>query len=272
VRDLQRKGFATPDGMRHLGIELAKTIEDTVRTTMQKIDVKAVKRRILATTPLTDTLHRATLINSAMVPLYNHAFMALPVAEEDTDTLYKEVLSFLWTRTNDSNYIKKRRLVAAKRLPASFDRGGFQIQHPSETAEGLRLNLLQKILKKNTAGNGTMFTRIMEEMLRQRQRPEDLLTHVNSLGPTEWIATVNKIMGKNHMMGMAFMSMANYLTKLEDSPEDWHLAPVRGHTRVHKLFPFYPADLATLEALRIYTVSQIFRHPFEWKNRQVSIN
>jgi hypothetical protein len=54
------------------------------------------------------------------------------------------------------------------------------------------------------------------------------------------------------------MAMANYLTKLEDSPEDWHLAPIRGHTRIHKLFPFYPADLATLETLGITTVSQIF--------------
>jgi hypothetical protein len=136
--------------MRHLGIELAKTIEDTVRTTMQKIDVKAVKRRILATTPLTDILHRATLINSAMVPLYNHVFMVLPVADEDMTTLHKEVLSFLWTRTNDSNSIQKRRLVAAKRLPASFDRGGLQIQHPSEIAEGLRLNLLQKVQKDHS--------------------------------------------------------------------------------------------------------------------------
>ncbi len=92
----------------------------------------------------------------------------LKSADEDMTTLHKQVLSFLWTPTNDSNTIKKRRLVAAKRLPASFDKGGLQIQHPSETAEGLRLNLLQKILKKITAGNGTMFTRIVEEMLRQR--------------------------------------------------------------------------------------------------------
>ncbi len=102
-----------------------------------------------------------------------------------------------------------------------------------------------------------MFTEIMEEMLRQHRRP-DLLKHVTSLGPTEWTATGNRIMGKNRMMGMVFVAMANYLTKLEDSPEDWHLAPIRGHTRVHKLFPFYPADLATLETLGIYTVSQIF--------------
>jgi hypothetical protein len=77
--------------MRHLGIELAKTIEDMVRETMQKIDMKAVKRRILATTPPTDILHRATLINAAMVPMYNHVFMALPVPEEDLNTLHKEI-------------------------------------------------------------------------------------------------------------------------------------------------------------------------------------
>jgi hypothetical protein len=245
--------------MKRLGIELAKTIEDTVRETIQKIDMKAVKRRILATTPPTDILHRATLINAAMVPMYNHVLMALPVAEEDLNTLHKEMLSFLWTRTNDSNTVQKRRLVATKRLPASFDKGGLQIQHPSETAEGLRLNLIQKSFKKITAGNGNMFTRILEEMLRQGRRPDlSRSTHINSLSLTEWNATGNKLMGKNRMVGIAFKSIATYLSKLESSPEDWHLAPIRGHTKNHKLFPFYPADFATLETHRIVTVSQIF--------------
>ncbi len=52
--------------------------------------------------------------------------------------------------------------------------------------------------------------------------------------------------------------MAKFLTKLEDSQEDWHHAPIWGHSRTHKLFPFYPADIATLQTLRINTVSQIF--------------
>jgi hypothetical protein len=43
VQDLQNRGFTTPTSMRHLGIELAGTIEDTVRETIQKIDLKAVK-------------------------------------------------------------------------------------------------------------------------------------------------------------------------------------------------------------------------------------
>jgi hypothetical protein len=50
-QDLQHKGFATPDRKRYLGIELAKTIEDTVRETMQRIDMKAIKRIILCHYP-----------------------------------------------------------------------------------------------------------------------------------------------------------------------------------------------------------------------------
>jgi hypothetical protein len=83
--------------MRHLGIELCKTIEDTMRETLQKIDLKAMKRRILATSPPTDTLHRATLINSALVLLNNHVLMALPATGLDLDPLHREVLGFLWT-------------------------------------------------------------------------------------------------------------------------------------------------------------------------------
>jgi hypothetical protein len=102
-----------------------------------------------------------------------------------------------------------------------------------------------------------MFTRITEEMLRQKGRP-NLAAHVDSLGPTEWEKTANKIMTKNRMVGMAFQSMADYLTKLEESPEDWHLAPIRGLTKFSKLLPLYPVEATTLEVQRITTVSQIF--------------
>ncbi len=107
------------------------------------------------------------------------------------------------------------------------------------------------------AGQPTMLVNILEQILMNKRRPS-LSTHINSLGPTEWNITGDKIMMKNRMLGLALKSMALYLAKLEDSPEDWHLAPVRGHTRVHKLFPFYASDLVTLEANSIVMVSQLF--------------
>jgi hypothetical protein len=87
------------------------------------------------------------------------------------------------------------------------------------------MNLIQKCYKKTAAGQETMFTRIIEELLRQKGRPS-LTTHVEILGPTEWKKTADKLLSKNRMLGMAFRSMADYLEIMEDSPEDWHLAPI----------------------------------------------
>jgi hypothetical protein len=225
--------------------------------TLNKIDLKAAKRRILATAPPTDILHRATLINSALIPLYNHVPMVLPAKETDLQHLYKEIKSFLWTRTENDTMIQKRRLVAAKRLSASFDKGGLQIQHPEETAEGLRLNLIQKYYRKINNNQTTIFSRIIMQILQEAGRP-DLQRHINTMGPLEWHKTGLRIRNTNPMLGETFQPMAKFLTKLEESQEDWHQAPIWGHSRTHKLFPFYPADIATLQTLRINTVSQIF--------------
>jgi hypothetical protein len=56
--------------------------------------------------------------------------MALPATEQDLQPLYKEIKLFLWTRTENMVTIQKRRLMAAKKLSASFDKGGLQIPHP----------------------------------------------------------------------------------------------------------------------------------------------
>ncbi len=106
-----------------------------MREILQKIKTRTLKRRILAMTPPTDVLHRVTLINSAIIPLYNHVLMALPATEEDLAARYKEILSFLWTCTIRSEIIQKRHLVASKQLSTSCDKGGLQIQHPKKEAE-----------------------------------------------------------------------------------------------------------------------------------------
>jgi hypothetical protein len=68
---LQALGIETPENIKHLGLQLGQDIERTVTETMIKIDPKALKRRILATTPPTDLLHRALLIKTALIPIYN---------------------------------------------------------------------------------------------------------------------------------------------------------------------------------------------------------
>jgi hypothetical protein len=86
LRDL---GIETPEHIKHLGLHLGKNIQDTVTETMRQIDPKALKRRIFATTPPTDLLHRALLLNTAYIPMYNNIFMALPTLKNQGDALKK---------------------------------------------------------------------------------------------------------------------------------------------------------------------------------------
>ncbi len=73
-----------------------------MKETLHIIDTKALK------TMLSDILNRATLINSATMS----SWPCQP--QKDLAPLYKEIPSFLWTCTVDSETIQKRRLVALK--------------------------------------------------------------------------------------------------------------------------------------------------------------
>jgi hypothetical protein len=83
-----------------------------LREILLKIYFKAIKRRSVATPPPMDILQRATLINSAMVPLYSHVLMALLATEEYLSHLKKEILSLLWNRTDKAETVQTRLFVA----------------------------------------------------------------------------------------------------------------------------------------------------------------
>jgi hypothetical protein len=116
---------------------------------------------------------------------------------------------------------------------------------------------MQKYFRKINNNQPTTYSCIIEQILRSSGRP-DLTEHINKMEPQEWIKTSSKIITVSPMLGEAFKSIANFLKRIEDSQEGWHHAPIWGHSRIHILFPFYPADIATLQTLQINTVSQIF--------------
>jgi hypothetical protein len=112
---------------------------------MAAIDPKTIERRILATTPPTDILHRALLVNLAFTPIYNHVFMALPISSNHIYELQKAVLKMLWTRQLDGQTKQKQRLVARNRLGAGLEMGGLGVQPLENSVQGFQQNLLQKI-------------------------------------------------------------------------------------------------------------------------------
>jgi hypothetical protein len=75
--DLQQKGFSTPHALRHVRIGLGKTIEDTLRDIYRSSQTKNTSHDL----PM-GIHHRGTLINSAIIPPYNHILMALPLLNQ----------------------------------------------------------------------------------------------------------------------------------------------------------------------------------------------
>ena len=107
INDVQGLGLQTVTQMRYLGIQIADNLSDTIKFSYEVIDVKAIRKKILATSPPTDMLHRSMLVNIALTSLYTHAVMSVPVTQQVTDKLTKLINDFLWTRQEDGRPSKK---------------------------------------------------------------------------------------------------------------------------------------------------------------------
>ncbi len=131
-----------------------------------------------------DILLRVTLINSAMVPLYNHVLMALLATEENLAHLKKEILLFLWNRTHAAETVQTRLFVAMKQLLTSFDKRELQIQHPHKThlTESDSTSFINT--PDTDPSSNTHFTRTIKGIKQQEGHPS-LQEHVNTMCPQD---------------------------------------------------------------------------------------
>ncbi len=74
--------------------------------------------------------------------------MALPIADATLKELDKEVRDFFWTKQCEGETMHKRRRVARPRIAADLHMGGLNVPTFQTLAEGFRLNLLQRIYKR----------------------------------------------------------------------------------------------------------------------------
>ena len=255
---LREMGIQTPTTIKHLGLYLGETMESTVQETMRQIQPKTIKRRILATTPPTDLLHRARLINSAFIPIYNHVLMALPVTKGHLDTLDKEVRTFFWTRQKEGETLQKRRVVAKNRIPADMEVGGLRVPLVQTIAQGFKLNLLQRIHKRTEKPEHfppSMLPTVLQSLLQQVGRPS-LEEHIARLGPSQWIKTGRILSMKNIMFSQAFEAGSQMLKLLEIDPESWHHSPIVGHSQ-ESIFQITTPESWELDRNNIIVIGQL---------------
>ena len=256
VETLQQLGFKTPTTLKHLGITLGRNMAETIQQTMEGIDAKAMRRRILGTTPPTDMLHKATLVNMAYIPLYNHVFMALPLQENHVQEVQNGIQQFMWTKQKNSITLQKRRLVSKTRVHASHVMGGLQIPLVKDTLQGLHMNLLQKMYKLHLQDPENLLHHLLTDLLYRTNRPT-LSTHLKAYGPLGWEKTARNLQTHNLMFSQAFQAVGSLLRDMETSRSHWHLSAIYGHS----LSPsphLTEAENITLQDAGIHTVSQLF--------------
>ena len=70
---------------------------------------------------------------------------------EDTEkTLDGMMVDLLWTKSAEGQVRQGRRIVARKRLDASFNMGGLNMDSTAQTVDGLMLNMLGRMRVQST--------------------------------------------------------------------------------------------------------------------------
>jgi len=237
-----------------LGIILGKTMDESIERTLDKIDPKLVKKRVLATTPPTSMLHRAILLNVAVQPIYNHVFMAMPVHKERIQHIFDEIFSLLWTRRKDGITIFKRKVVARDRIFAGYEVGGLDIRSPTTTIKGFQQNLIQKILKNPDRE----MSQVLAAILIKIRRPT-LQQHIDFMGPQQWVKSAEKIKNYSLILSQAFSSVAEHLQIYENDTALWGHAPIYGHSEATGLCELGIEDFRKLLEKGINAISQLFQ-------------
>ncbi len=138
--------------------------------------------------------------------------MALPTQEDHIKDLQQEITDFLWTRQQKGKKIQKRRLIAKNRISASFKKGGLQVPRPADTADGLHLNLLQKIYNKIRLPDrypDSLLPNILHETLQDAGCPS-FQYYLENLGPDKWERTATKINNITLLFSQAFQAIAKH--------------------------------------------------------------
>jgi len=254
---IRQNGIEIVQEIKYLGVKIAKEQHITVRNTLNDLETKTVNRRILATIPTNDMLHKSRLINTACLPIYNHVFMTMPIDTEQKDKIEKEILKVLWTKQKEGQTLRKRKQVAKYRMQGRYEIGGLEIPTIEQHAEGLQMNLIQKVYKKIKKGENTMLITIIEQLLQQKRCPT-IIELVERVGPTGWRVVNEKVKNSLAILGQAAIAIAKILEHEEKQKETWARTPIYGHTK-NGIFQINWDEARVLDSKGIIIVEHLFK-------------
>jgi hypothetical protein len=213
----QLTGIQTVEQFRYLGIQLGKTYEISKAASYQAVQDNIRARYLRINSSHVDLFHRRQLIRQTIMPSFNHVFMAFGHCEDTERVLDGMMVNLLWTRSSDGQVKQGRKLVARKRLDASFNMGGLNMDSTGQMVDGLLLNMLGRMRDqcRLPENRRIFYFHIFESMLMRLGAPS-ILELFRLGGLRAWERLRDRVRVRHPYASQMFGSMAKVLKLNED--------------------------------------------------------
>jgi hypothetical protein len=250
-----RTGIKVVEGFRYLGLEIRKTYANSKDSSYEQVFDQMKRKYNRIHMAYLDLFHKRQLINSVVLPSFNHIFMVFGHDRDWADRIDREIILLLWTQKQGGVVKQKRRLVAKKRLSASHEYGGLKIFFSKQIAYGLILNLLKRC-QQNSGEDGLLITKIIEREIF-REMGVSLHEMLNLAGAQIWSALASKT-GSNTFIGQLSLAMSEFLKLQESNNSTWLAMPILGHSLSNPILRLNITEGIELARLGFTYVAQIF--------------
>ena len=251
-------GIKVVTEFKHLGLQIRPTYDETKQASYMAVEESTTNKCNRINSSFVDLFHKRQLIKTVVVPSYNHIYMSLGYCAESGQRLDNQILKLLWTKKINGQIKQGRRIVAKKRINASYEMGGLKIDFSRETAMGLLANMIQK--QQNNRGeeeNQSFINVLFKEYLREIDAPR-LEELTNMSGPKIWKKYSKKLENKSPFFSQVLLAMAEMLELNEKDKDSWGTANIAGHSSMHTLYDISAADGITLAHYNFTHVLQLF--------------
>lgn len=250
-------GIQVVDGFRYLGIEIRGTYTQSKEASFNAAYCKQNSKFNKIHMAYLDLFHKRQLITSVILPAFNHIFMAFGIDEKWCKKIDEGIIKLLWSHRTGGIVKQKRRLVAKRRLNASFQYGGLQISFSEQVATGLLLNMLKRI-KTQVESLDVNILLVTDIMSREifASMGISIVEVCNMAGPLIWQQAATRL--GITVLGQMCKAMANFLKIHEKYKDTWLSMPVIGHSLCLPIYRFTIFDGIILSGHGIKYVAQIF--------------
>jgi hypothetical protein len=250
-------GMEVVNSFRYLGLQVGGSYRQTIEDSYEHAHSQQTKKYNKINSAHLDLIHKKQLITSVILPSYNHIFMSVGYNEEWGKRIDNEVIQILWTQKEGDLLRQKRRLVARRRVNASYEYGGLQITFSEQVSKSLLVNTLKRVKMQLGLPNDTklLMTKIIESEV-YRCMGISLSEMFRMSGPQVWKLLGNRTY--SYMIKQMSLAMASMLQLQENDRDTWLAMPILGHTLCPALFRLTIADGILLTGSGYTHVAQLF--------------